>query len=60
MEEKIREMGKGQEWAFELCKLIDRVGTDFDEIENAYFDLAHASARQRCEAAFLAFGGKGE
>lgn len=55
MAEKIREMGKASEYAFVLCTLIDRIGTDFEEIDEAYFDLAHASARQRCEAAWLVF-----
>ncbi|MFZ7171165.1 MAG: hypothetical protein ACO1G2_13405, partial [Bacteroidota bacterium] len=50
---------------FYIQELIDIVNADpwregglFDYAE--FFKFANASARQRCEAAYLAFGGKGE
>lgn len=57
MEEKIREMASNQEtspwewYVMKLQRICNKMG---------YCGEIHASARQRCEAAFLAFGGKGE
>lgn len=50
MEEKIREMGKGNCYAHALNSIFHKDGSFAFS-----FDLIHATARQKCEAAWLAF-----
>lgn len=54
MEEKIRDSSMSHSYALQLCKLIDRPEYP-GECRQYPFELIHASARQRCEAAYLTF-----
>lgn len=64
MEEKIREMKPKWEGHDPLDTYLFCLEHKFNYCQSddpqELFKLIHASARQRCEAAFLAFGGKGE